>query len=180
MLETGEEFFLSRGYAGVGLRDLLEAVGTSKGGFYHFFASKEAFALAVLERHARRREAAMEEAFAGATGLADLLAWFRADWQAQVAADYVPRCLAGRFAPEVSAGFPIAPVRQALDAAAEILASAVAAGQAAGWIYPELNPAAAARHLADLWHGATARALVERDDAAPKAALAHMEAWLKP
>ena len=180
MLEMGEDLFLRMGYAGVGLRDVLSALKTSKGGFYHFFESKERFAEAVMERYLERRLAAMEAHFSNTTSLSGFLTWFRDDWRAQVAADYVPRCLVARFASDIGAGYPLASVQTGYDRLSATFSEAVGLGQKAGWLYAEIQPLVAANHLINLWQGATTRARVELHDTAPMAALAHLEAWLKP
>ncbi len=179
MLAAGEDLFLRRGFAAVGLRELLDTVGASKGAFYHFFPSKEAFASSVLERQAARRAEEMQGAIAGGA-LAQVVAWFRHDLDAQVAAGFVPRCLASRLAVDLGAGMPAGPVRDALRLLESVLAEALAQGQRAGAIYDGFEPRAAARHLLDLWRGATTRAAADQDDAAPRAALDHMAVWLKP
>jgi len=179
MLAAGEELFLRRGFAGVGLRELLDTVGASKGAFYHFFPSKEAFASAVLDHQVTRRVEEMKTSMAGGT-LEQVVAWFRHDLDAQVAAGFVPGCLASRLAVDLGAGMPAGPVRDALGLIESVLAEALAAGQRAGAIYDGFEPRAAARHLLDLWRGATTRAAVDQDDAAPRAALDHMAVWLKP
>lgn len=180
MLDAGGELFLRRGYAGLGLRELLDAVAVSKGAFYHFFPSKEAFAVAVLDQYLEQRVGAINGHFARGVDLATMLNWLRLDWQAQVAADFVPRCLLRRLAEDVGSGMPAEPLRAGLDSLAAALAAALATGQASGGIYPDLDPLAAAWHVLDLWHGATTRARVQRDDSAPRAAVVHLEAWLKP
>ena len=60
------------------------------------------------------------------------------------------------------------------------LAETIANGQQGGRLYPDLDATAAAWHILDLWHGASTRALALRDDSAPRAAIVHLEAWLKP
>ncbi|WP_331772801.1 TetR/AcrR family transcriptional regulator (plasmid) [Embleya sp. NBC_00888] len=47
-----------RGYSALGVAEICTAAGVPKGSFYHFFASKEALALTVLDEHwvGRRRE----------------------------------------------------------------------------------------------------------------------------
>ena len=41
-----------KGFATAGLDEILGRVGVPKGSFYHYFASKEAFGLALIERYA--------------------------------------------------------------------------------------------------------------------------------
>jgi TetR/AcrR family transcriptional repressor of nem operon len=57
---TAASLWHSRSYADVGVSEICEQAGVKKGSFYHFFPSKSAVALAVLER---RREQAVERVF---------------------------------------------------------------------------------------------------------------------
>lgn len=49
ILAIGRGLTAKRGYAGVGLNQLLKAADVPKGSFYHYFASKEAYGCALLE-----------------------------------------------------------------------------------------------------------------------------------
>src|SRR5574339_422218 len=51
LLEKGMAMLLRQGYHDLGLAALLDATGTPKGSFYHYFDSKEDFALQVLDRY---------------------------------------------------------------------------------------------------------------------------------
>ncbi|WP_432472730.1 TetR family transcriptional regulator C-terminal domain-containing protein [Amphritea sp. HPY] len=51
ILETGMELFNRQGYNGTGLKEILDACQVPKGSFYNYFASKEQFAVEVLEYH---------------------------------------------------------------------------------------------------------------------------------
>jgi len=51
LLEVGLATLLERGYNATGIQDLLVATGVPKGSFYHHFASKEDFALQVVDRY---------------------------------------------------------------------------------------------------------------------------------
>ena len=50
ILNAGARLFALHGYFNTSTNDILEAVSISKGAFYYHFKSKEALALAVLER----------------------------------------------------------------------------------------------------------------------------------
>ena len=52
ILDAAERLFLEKGYEGTSVQDILDALGMSKGGFYHYFDSKEAVLRAVSERRA--------------------------------------------------------------------------------------------------------------------------------
>ena len=51
LLATGEQLCLHRGFVGMGLSELLKTAEVPKGSFYHYFRSKEAFGVAMLERY---------------------------------------------------------------------------------------------------------------------------------
>ncbi|MCE9681305.1 TetR/AcrR family transcriptional regulator [Halomonas alkalisoli] len=51
LLEAGLEMLLQHGYNDLGIQALLQATGTPKGSFYHYFRSKEDFALQVIDRY---------------------------------------------------------------------------------------------------------------------------------
>ncbi len=51
LLETGLEMLLRQGYSGLGIQSVLREAGVPKGSFYHFFSSKEDFALQVIDRY---------------------------------------------------------------------------------------------------------------------------------
>lgn len=49
ILSRGAAVMTRRGYHGTGVQDIVQAAGIPKGSFYHYFASKEDFALQALE-----------------------------------------------------------------------------------------------------------------------------------
>lgn len=51
LLATGELLCMQRGFTGMGLSELLKTALVPKGSFYHYFRSKEAFSVAMLERY---------------------------------------------------------------------------------------------------------------------------------
>jgi len=55
ILQVAERLFCSRGYEATGIQDLLDVLHTSKGGFYHHFASKEAVLKALCEQRAEKQ-----------------------------------------------------------------------------------------------------------------------------
>jgi TetR/AcrR family transcriptional repressor of nem operon len=60
LVETAANLWHARSYSDVGVSEICEQAGVKKGSFYHFFPSKSAVALAVLET---RREQAIEHVF---------------------------------------------------------------------------------------------------------------------
>ena len=49
LIESASELWHSRSYADVGVNEICEHAGVRKGSFYHFFASKQDLALAVID-----------------------------------------------------------------------------------------------------------------------------------
>lgn len=52
ILDAAEQLVLDRGFAGAGVDRVIAAAGTTKGGFFHHFASKKELAEALIERWA--------------------------------------------------------------------------------------------------------------------------------
>jgi TetR/AcrR family transcriptional regulator, transcriptional repressor for nem operon len=61
ILQAGQSLIEQRGYSALGVAEICAAAGVPKGSFYHFFESKEALALAVIDLH----WAAQERAWTG-------------------------------------------------------------------------------------------------------------------
>src|SRR6266540_4787542 len=65
ILAVATEEFLSHGYAGSSLSDLIRAAGITKGAFYHHFPSKEALAVEVVRARQAEETAMVVQASAG-------------------------------------------------------------------------------------------------------------------
>lgn len=53
ILDTGRTIILGKGFSAVGLNEILSTAQVPKGSFYHYFASKEAFGLCLIDAYAR-------------------------------------------------------------------------------------------------------------------------------
>ncbi|MBD3176434.1 MAG: TetR family transcriptional regulator, partial [Armatimonadia bacterium] len=51
LLDAASELFHSRSYHAVGVKDICDHADVKRGSFYYFYPSKEALAIAVIERH---------------------------------------------------------------------------------------------------------------------------------
>ncbi len=49
LLDTGYQLIISRGFSALGLSELLQQAGVSKGAFYHHFSSKEDFGVSLIK-----------------------------------------------------------------------------------------------------------------------------------
>ena len=109
LLVAADALMHRRGYQAVGVAELCEAAGTKKGSFYHFFASKQALAMEMLElAWTRTRATIFAEAFdddslstvAAFTTYAARLADYQGRFVRQEG--LVPGCRFGNFAAELS------------------------------------------------------------------------------
>ncbi|GAB4533574.1 MAG: TetR/AcrR family transcriptional regulator [Anaerolineae bacterium] len=62
IIQEATHLFVSRGYRGISMREIAEAVGVSKAGLYYHFKDKEALFLAILTANLERIEAIVREA----------------------------------------------------------------------------------------------------------------------
>lgn len=60
ILDTGKTIITGKGFAGVGLNEILTAAGVPKGSFYHYFKSKELFGEALLDDYIEQYLAQMD------------------------------------------------------------------------------------------------------------------------
>jgi TetR/AcrR family transcriptional repressor of nem operon len=60
LITVGQELFITSSFNSVGLNDILKHAGIPKGSFYHYFESKEDFALQVVEQYHKENHAALE------------------------------------------------------------------------------------------------------------------------
>lgn len=60
LLRAGMLTLTESGFTRSGIDPILKSIGVPKGSFYHYFSSKEAFGLAVLERYRRYFEAKLD------------------------------------------------------------------------------------------------------------------------
>ena len=50
LIEAGIDLMYEKGYSNTGIQEILQRVGVPKGSFYHYFESKEDFALKMIEQ----------------------------------------------------------------------------------------------------------------------------------
>jgi len=61
LLRAGMQVLTETGFVNSSIDPILRSVGVPKGSFYHYFSSKEAFGLAVLERYCRYFEKKLDQ-----------------------------------------------------------------------------------------------------------------------
>ncbi|SLM01220.1 MULTISPECIES: TetR/AcrR family transcriptional regulator [unclassified Actinoplanes] len=170
LLLAAERSFARKGYAAVGINEVLSSAGVPKGSFYHYFASKDAFGEAVLARYFEQYLAEMDEILnaAGRDGASKILAYFASWRESQSLGDCAGKCLAVKLGAEVADMSE--PMRLALKAGTtgivDRLEHAIVGAVADGSAPFTGDARATADALYQLWLGASVMAKVNRSPAA--------------
>lgn len=162
LLEVGRRMFLEKGYNGTGLDAILRAAGVPKGSFYYYFASKEAFGLAVVESFAKDAsedlEATLRDEQFG--HLERLRRYFEAAAVRFEAGQCRSGCLVGKLGQEMAEQSEVfrALLAEALGSWTDRVIACLIEAQNAGELRPDLDPRALGQLLTDGWQGVLLRA----------------------
>jgi len=165
LLDAGLDAVRRRGLAAVSIKDIVDAAGVPKGSFHYYFASKEAYALALLD-HFGRRMADVAAAISGDPAL-DPVSRLRRFFDAYAARmdeeSHATGCLLGVMAAEAGDAGPAlrGRVEAGLKAFAAFLAPHIREAQAASALNSQTEPEVLAAFLVDAWEGALIRMKVE-------------------
>ena len=182
ILDIARGIIVGKGFAAVGLSEILAAAGVPKGSFYHWFRSKDQFGEALLDRHF---EIYLQEVDASLNApdrtAPERLLGFFGRWHAtQSGDDPQARCLVVKLSAEVCDLSE--PMRAALErGTAQVLvrlAGCLAEGIAAGDLARCPDPADVAQQLYQQWLGATLLARVQHSAAPLDRAMAHTARWI--
>ena len=167
ILSKGSAVMIRRGYHGTGVLEIVQAAGIPKGSFYHYFASKEDFALQALAFIYRPRL----ERYAQALGnpalspRARILCYYR-DLLAHFVRQDSPQyhCFIGSLSFEMSEMLPAigAEVEAIQQASVDILRQCLEQAQAAGELPAGEDCDNLAIFIANAWQGVLARLKVSR------------------
>ena len=174
IVAVGQRIMGGKGFSAVGLNEILTTAGVPKGSFYYYFASKDAFGVALLEKYFQDYIAELDQTLgqAGVTMADGLVSYFDRWRSNQLLADCHGKCLVVKMGAEVADLSE--PMRLALKAGTAgivaRLASAIERGKADGSLSVDGEPGAVAESLYQLWLGASVMAKITRDAAAFDAA----------
>ncbi len=183
LLATGEAVIRGKGFAAVGLAEILAEAGVPKGSFYHYFKSKEAYGADMLVRYFEHYAHQFEKLMSRPEGTARecLLDYYRR-WASHEAGNCQQACLAVKLSGEVSDLSE--PMREALATGMrqveERLESAIRGGQADGSLSQDLDAPVVASALYTLWVGAELMAKVQRSAGPLQQALKQTDIMLQP
>lgn len=167
LLGSAEKIFASKGYAGVGINEVLSSVGVPKGSFYHYFSSKDGFGEAVItfyfEHYLLEMDQIMGEG--GRTWADRLMAYWQNWYDTQSLDECQGRCLAVKLGAEVadmSEAMRLA-LKTGTTGVIDRLEKALEGGAADGSLKLTGEARVMAQSLYELWLGASVMAKVNRD-----------------
>lgn len=175
IVAVGQRIMAGKGYSAVGLNEILTSAGVPKGSFYYYFASKDAFGVALLETYFTNYLAELDTLLqqAGVTVADSLVSYFDGWRTGQSLADCQGKCLVVKLGAEVadlSEPMRLA-LKQGTAGIVARLAGAIERGIAEASLAPDQQPAALAESLYQLWLGASVMAKITRDAAPFDAAM---------
>lgn len=168
LLEKGIELLLQHGYHDLGIAALLQSTQTPKGSFYHHFASKEDYALQVIDLYMQDVHAGLEQCLGDTTRppLERIRRFFEASEEKYRQQGYLG-CLLGGLGQELSGISDVFrhKVEQCLDEIAGQLAGCLREAIRRQELPPGVQPEKLAELLVNCWEGAALRTRLRRDPA---------------
>ncbi|RCX04493.1 MULTISPECIES: TetR/AcrR family transcriptional regulator [Kosakonia] len=177
LLATGEQLCMHRGFTGMGLSELLKTAEVPKGSFYHYFRSKEAFGVALLERHYAAYHQRLAAHFASGPGnyRDRLLAYYQETLRQFSQQGIISGCLTVKLSAEVCDLSE--DMRSAMDKGAggviALLADTLEKGRNDRSLTFQGEALTQAQVLYSLWLGANLQAKISRSALPLESALAH-------
>ncbi|MDM8347384.1 TetR family transcriptional regulator C-terminal domain-containing protein [Pseudomonas sp. sp1636] len=162
ILAKGAEVMTRRGYHGAGVQEIVQAAGVPKGSFYHYFASKEDFAVQALQqvygpRLQRYAEALGNPALTPRERILGYYAELVGHFAHQEKREY--HCFIGSLSFEMAELSPRlgAEIDAILQRSADILQHCLEQAQAAGELAMDEDCSNLASFIASAWQGALTR-----------------------
>ncbi|MGK3127394.1 TetR/AcrR family transcriptional regulator [Candidatus Pantoea formicae] len=182
LLATGEQVCLQRGFTGMGLSEMLALAEVPKGSFYHYFRSKEAFGVALLERYFSHYLEQIEQQLnqPGLSARERLLNHFRYGETLFIEQGHIVGCLGVKLSAEVCDLSE--PMRDALQHGATAMIAAYARCLTEMAAEQELpfgqTPQQLAQRCYLLWLGASLQSKISREPGPISLARETIEQWL--
>lgn len=168
LLNAGLSMLLRHGYNDLGIRAVLKETGMPKGSFYHHFASKEDFALQVVNRYMDEVHNGLDASL-GDRSLPPLgrVRKFFESTRDKYREDGYLGCMLGGLGQELSGVSAV--FQEKIEACLGIIAGRIAAcmeeAQASGDLPPDADPRHMANLIVNCWEGAALRSRLRRDPA---------------
>ena len=164
LLDTARRIVLAKGYAAVGINEVLADAGVPKGSFYHYFESKDAFGEALMNRYFDDYFATMDRILAHTeqTSAEHLMRYWQYFYDTQVADDCQGGCLVVKLGAEIAdlSEAMRATTKSGTTAIVDRLGRMIADGVADGSVSVDDDPRDTAENLYTLWLGASVLAKI--------------------
>ncbi|WP_420240084.1 TetR/AcrR family transcriptional regulator (plasmid) [Telmatobacter bradus] len=167
ILDTARPIIAGKGFAAVGLNEILSAAGIPKGSFYYYFTSKDQFGRELLDTYFTEYMTRLESMLFGKQGTAAsrLMSYWQAWETTQNSQDAEYMCLAVKLGGEVSdlSETMREALRRGTTRIMDLLSGCIEEGLADGSIPVPLNARKAGAQLYALWVGASLLEKIHRD-----------------
>jgi TetR/AcrR family transcriptional repressor of nem operon len=167
IIAVGQRLIGSKGFSAVGLNEILSEAGVPKGSFYHYFGSKDAFGVALLESYFEEYLSELDRTLAqpGLSMARRLTDYWRIWQETQSFHDCEGKCLAVKLGAEVAdmSKAMRAALNRGTAAIVSRLARAIEAGAAEGSLAISGDPQQIAQSLYQLWLGASIMVKIVRN-----------------
>ncbi|MBC3248375.1 TetR/AcrR family transcriptional regulator [Pseudomonas lurida] len=166
ILDTAQRIVGRKGFSAVGLNEILLAAEVPKGSFYHYFNSKDAFGVVLLDHYFDHYVHGMQQLFdaPGLTQHAKLMRYWHCWIDNQTGCSDAGKCLAVKLGAEVSDLSE--PMRLALQRGTArtigLLAKALQQGVEDGSVVITQHPESLAQRLYALWLGTSVMSKITR------------------
>ncbi|MFE1103331.1 TetR/AcrR family transcriptional regulator [Nocardiopsis alba] len=167
ILDAAQRIMSRKGFAAVGINEVLSAAGVPKGSFYHYFGSKDAFGEAMMKAYFADYLADMDRVLGepGTTSAERLMNYWRNWRESQSVDECQGKCLAVKLGAEVadlSESMRIA-LKEGTTGIIDRLERTIVDGLEDGSISVDGAPRDTAQVLYDMWLGASVMAKIHRD-----------------
>jgi TetR/AcrR family transcriptional repressor of nem operon len=167
ILDAAQRIMSHKGFAAVGINEVLSEAGVPKGSFYHYFNSKDAFGEAMMRSYFIDYLADMDRVLSGPglTSAERLMNYWQSWRETQSVDECQGKCLAVKLGAEVadlSESMRLA-LKEGTTAIVDRLEKVIAAGLEDGSITVDDDARTTARALYDMWLGGSVMAKIHRD-----------------
>ncbi|MBR9728597.1 TetR/AcrR family transcriptional regulator [Shewanella intestini] len=172
---AGERLFSQYGLSAVGIKVILDEVGIPKGSFYHYFKSKEAFAVSVAQQYFEQHIATI--AFADDADFKQNLSVMLTAYHAMIdhlgQANPVKGCLLANLMIEATDSYPqlTAALNELYGQWISALTQLFYQGQQQGFIAKERDTSLLAHMFWNQWQGVVLRLKLDKDTQVAKRTL---------
>lgn len=167
ILDVAQQILPRKGFAAVGVNEILTAAGVPKGSFYHFFGSKDAFGEAVMQAYYADYLANMDRILAepGLTAAQRLMNYWQYWREMQSENECQGKCLTVKLGAEVSdlsESMRLA-LKEGTTAMIDRVEQTITAGLKDGSLTVDGTARETAHALYDMWLGASLIVKIRRD-----------------